>query len=65
MTDDSAESLFQCLLHEALVIELLFWDGQRCPLFDAVYLTFPLPTTASPTFQGALEDSFGEAVVAM
>ena len=45
------------------MIELLFWDGQRCPLFDAVYLTFPLPTTASPTFQGALEDSFGEAVV--
>ena len=25
---------------------------------------FPLPTTASPTFRGALKDGFGDAVVA-
>ena len=40
------------------------WHGQGCPLFDVVHTAFPLPTTASPTLQGALKDSFGEAVVA-
>ena len=40
------------------------WYGQGCPLFDVVHPVFPLPTTASPTVQGALEDGFGEAVVA-
>ena len=34
------------------------------PLFDFVHPAFPLPTTSSPTVQGALDDSFGEAVVA-
>ena len=40
------------------------WHGQGCPLFDVVHPAFPLPTTASPTLQGAVEDSDGEAVVA-
>ena len=40
------------------------WYGQRCPLFDVVHPTLPLPTTESPTLQGALKDGFGEAVVA-
>ena len=31
---------------------------------DAVHPAFPLPTTVSPTLQGALKDGFGEAVVA-
>ena len=41
-----------------------FWHGQGCPFFDVVCPAFPLPTTASPTLQGALKDGFGEAVVA-
>ena len=41
-----------------------FWRGQGCPLFDVVHPAFPLPITASPTFQGALKDVSGEAVVA-
>ena len=41
-----------------------FWHGQGCPLFDVVYLAFPLPTTASPILQVALNDGCGEAVVA-
>ena len=41
-----------------------FWHGQGCPLFDVVHPAFSLPTTASPTFQGALKDGFGEAFVA-
>ena len=40
-----------------------FWHGQVCPLFDVVHTAFSLLTVASPTFQGALKDSFGEAVV--
>ena len=39
-------------------------NGQGRPLFDVVYPAFPLPTTASPTVQGALKDVVGEAVVA-
>ena len=31
---------------------------------DVVHPAFPPPTTASPTLQGAVEDGFGEAVVA-
>ena len=34
------------------------------PLFDVAHPAFPLPTTASPTLQGALKDGFGKAVVA-
>ena len=41
-----------------------FWHGQGCPCFDAAHPAFSLPTTASPTLQGALKDGFGEAVVA-
>ena len=37
---------------------------QGCPLFDLMHPAFPLPTTASPTLQGALKDGFGEAVMA-
>ena len=40
-----------------------FWQKQVCSLFDVVHLPFPLPTTASPTLQGALKDDFREAVV--
>ena len=40
------------------------WHGQGCPLLDVVHPAFPLPTTASPTLQGALKEGFGEAVVA-
>ena len=40
-----------------------FWHGQGCPLFDVAHQKCPLPTMASPTFQGALKDDFGEAVV--
>ena len=32
--------------------------------FIVVQPTYPLPTTASPTLQGALNDGFEEAVVA-
>ena len=60
MRDDSAETLFQSFLQEALVIS----SGMgRCPLFDVVHTAFSLPTTASPTVQGALKDGFGKAVV--
>ena len=41
-----------------------FWHGQGCPVFDVVHPAFLLPTTASPTLQGALVDSFGEDAVA-
>ena len=59
--DDSAEILFHSFLQEALVIS----SGMgRCPLFDVVHTAFSLPTTASPTVQGALKDGFGKAVVA-
>ena len=33
-------------------------------LCTVVHLALPLPTTASPTLQGALKNGFGEAVVA-
>ena len=41
-----------------------FWHEQGCPLFDVIHPAFLLPTTPSPTFQGAPKDGFGEAVVA-
>ena len=41
-----------------------FWHRQGCPLFDFLHQIFPLPTTASPTLRGVLNDGFGEAVVA-
>ena len=39
-----------------------FWHGQGCAVSD-VHPAFSVPTTASPTLQGALTDGFGEAVV--
>ena len=39
-----------------------FWHGQGCPLFDVVHPAFPLPTTASPTLQGAPKNSSGQAL---
>ena len=62
MTDDSAEILFQSFSAGGPCEQ--FWHGQGCPLFDVVHAAFPLPTTASPTLQGAMKDGFGEAVVA-
>ena len=41
-----------------------FWHGQGCPHFDVVHPSFPLPTTASPTLQGALKDDFGKTLLA-
>ena len=40
-----------------------FWHGQGRPLCGVVHPAFPLPTTASPTLQGAPKDGFREAVV--
>ena len=34
-----------------------------CLPFDVVHPAFSLPTTASPSLRGALNDGFGEAVV--
>ena len=59
--DDSAEILF---VFSAGGSCEPFWHGQECPLIDAVHPVFSLPSTASPTFQGDLEDGSGEAVVA-
>ena len=33
-------------------------------MFQVVHPAFPMPTTASPTLQGALKDGFGEVVMA-
>ena len=59
MRDDSSEILFQSLLQEALV-------SSSCLGRDvhSLMLSTQLPTTASPTLQGALKDGFGESVVA-
>ena len=62
MTEDLAEILFQSFSAVGTCEQLL--HGQEYPLFDVVHPAFPLPTTALPTFQGALKDGFGEAVVA-
>ena len=59
--DDSSEILFP--VFSAGGPRQQFRNGQGCPLFG-VHPAFPLPTTASPTLQGALKDGFGEAVVA-
>ena len=40
-----------------------FWHGQVCPLFDVAHPPFLLPTTASPTIQGALKNGLGETEV--
>ena len=41
-----------------------FWYGLGRPLFGVVHSAVPLPTTASPTLQGALKGGSGEVVVA-
>ena len=63
MTDHLAEILFHFFFFAGGYCEQL-WHGQGCPLFNVVHPAFPLPTTASPTLQGALNDGFGEAVLA-
>ena len=62
MRDDSAEILFQSVLQEAFVSSSGM--SRDVSLLDVVHPAFSLPTTASPTLQGALKDGFGEAVVA-
>ena len=62
MRDDSAGILFQSF--SAGGHREQFWLGQGCLLFDVVHPAFSQPTTASPTLQGALKNSFGDEVVA-
>ena len=62
MRDNSTEIFFQSFSAGGPCEQ--FRHGQGCPLFDVVHPAFPLPTTASPTLQGAMKDGFGEAVVA-
>ena len=57
MRDNLEQIVFQPFLQEALV------SGSGTDR-DVVHPAVPLPTTASPTFRGALKDGFGEAVVA-
>ena len=54
--DDSAGILSQPSLQEAFV--------SSSGMGRDVHSAFSLPTTASPTLQGALKDGFGESVVA-
>ena len=56
MRDDSADILFHFFFKAGGFCEQ-FWHEQGCSLF-------PLPTTALPILQAALEDGFGKAVVA-
>ena len=56
MKDDSEDIPFQSFLQEALV--------SSSGLGRDVHPVFSLPTTASPTLQGALKNGFGEVVVA-
>ena len=63
MKDDSAETLFQSFLQQALASSCgtgRVW----CSLYNVVHPTLPLPTPVSPTLQGAPRDGFGEAVMA-
>ena len=60
MRDDSAEILFQSFLQEALLSS----SGMGRYVHDVVHPAFPLPTAASPYFQGPLKDGLGEAVLA-
>ena len=62
MREDLAEFLIQSFLQGGPCQQ--FRHGQGCPLFDVVHPAFPLPTTASPTLQGALKDGFGKGVTA-
>ena len=58
LRDDSAEILFQSFFAASS-------SSLEHPLFDVVRPAFPLPTAASLTFQDALKDGSGEAVVAL
>ena len=62
MRDDSTETFFQSFLQEALVSSSGLSRNVH-PHCDVFRPAFPLPTTASPLLQGALEDGFGEAAV--
>ena len=53
---------FQSFLWEAIMSSSDMDRGH--PLFDVVHPAFSQPTRVSPTLQGALKDSFGEAVLA-
>ena len=63
MMDDSAETLFQSFVWEA-VVSSSGMGMEACPLFDVIHPAFPLSTTASPTLQDALKDGLGEDFVA-
>ena len=63
LRDDSAEILFQSFLREVNV-NSSGMGGDVHSLMLSSGINFPLPTTVSPTLQGALRDGFGKAVVA-
>ena len=54
MTDDSAEIRFSAFSAGGRCEQ--FWHGQGCPLFHVVHPALLLPTTASPTLQGAVKN---------
>ena len=62
MTDCSADIFFLSFLWEA-ILSISGMGRDVHPLFDLIHLAFP--TTASPSFQSAMKDGFGEAVVAV
>ena len=62
MTVDSTEILVQSLLQEAVVSSSVM--GRDVHSLTSRIKNISLSTTASPTFQDALKDSFGEAVMA-
>ena len=62
MRDDLAEISPQTFLWEAIVSSSSM--GRDVHSLTFVRPAFPVPTTASPTFQGTLQDGFAEAVVA-
>ena len=61
---DSAEILFQSFLQKALVSNSGMGRNVHSLMLSIQHPCHPLPTTASPTLQGALKDGFREAVVA-
>ena len=62
MRNDSAEIIFQSFLQGGPCKQFLHGQGYLC--FDVVHPAFPLLTTVSPTLQVALNDGFGEAIMA-
>ena len=58
--DDSIEILLGFVFsYGRSLLAILAW---MVDVFDIVHPAFPLPTTVSPTLQGALKDGSGEAV---